>query len=229
MHRDENVIRIFGCVLAAFFWVAQGHAQAPPPKPAPAQPNGAASAPPKTPTPGGTKPSDAGKDAVPPPDYIIGPDDVLTVRVWGQTELSGDFTVRPDGKITLPLVNEVQAGGLTPEQLRHSLTAAVSKFYDEPTVTVNTNKINSRKVFITGNVARPGEYPLLEPTTVVMLITKAGGLAEYADKKNIVILGRELRPDGTPVSWKFNYEDVSNLKNLKQNRELRPGDQVIVR
>ena len=182
----------------------------------PANGNGAAKPPAGTTVPAGV---------TPPPDYVIGPDDVLTVVFWREKELSSEVAVRPDGKITLPLMNDVQAAGLTPEQLRDELTKAAEKYVEGPTVTVVVKAINSRKVFVTGQVGKPGPYPLTGPTTILQLISMAGGLLEYADSKNILILRIE---NGKPVSYKFNYKDVSKGKNLKQNIELKPGDTIIV-
>ena len=160
-----------------------------------------------------------------PRDYVIGPDDVLVVVFWREKEMSSEVSVRPDGKISLPLLNEVQASGFTPEELRLKLTEVASKLIEEPTVTVIVKQINSRKVFVTGQVGKPGPYPLSGPTTVLQLISMAGGLHEYADSKNILIMRTE---NGKPVSFKFNYKDVSKGKNLKQNIELKPGDTIIV-
>jgi polysaccharide export outer membrane protein len=160
-----------------------------------------------------------------PPDYVIGPEDVVSVLVWRNQEMSGDFVVRPDGQITLPLLNDVQAAGLTPEQLRDSLTKAAAKLIEDPAVTVGIKAINSRKVFITGMVGKSGAYPLTAPTTVAQLIAVAGGLQEFADSKNIIIVRTE---NGKQTAFKFNYKDFSRGRNLKQNIELKPGDQVIV-
>ena len=160
-----------------------------------------------------------------PADYVIGPDDVLIVVFWREKEMSSEVSVRPDGKISLPLVNEVQASGLTPEQLRLDLTNAASKFIEEPTVSVVVKTINSRRVFITGQVNKQGPYPLAGPTTVLQLISIAGGLSEYADSKNVTILRNE---NGHVITYHFNYKDVRKGKNLKQNIELKPGDTIIV-
>jgi polysaccharide export outer membrane protein len=159
------------------------------------------------------------------PDYVIGPDDVLTIIVWREKDMSGDVGVRPDGKISLPLVNEVQAAGLTPEQLRTQLTEAFSKLFEEPSVTVVVKAINSRKVFITGQVGKPGPYPLIGPTTVLQLLATAGGILEYADAENISVLRTE---NGKPMRYRFNYKDVSKGRSLSQNIELKPGDTVVV-
>jgi polysaccharide export outer membrane protein len=160
-----------------------------------------------------------------PADFVIGPNDVLTIVFWRDKDMSTDVSVRPDGKISLPLLNDVQAAGLTPEELRVQITAAAARLVEDPTVSVVVKEINSRKVFITGQVAKPGTYPLTGPTTVLQLIAMAGGVLEYADAKNITIMRTE---NGKPVSFSFNYKDVTKRKNLKQNIELKPGDTIIV-
>ena len=160
-----------------------------------------------------------------PPGYVIGPDDALTVVFWREKDLSADVVVRPDGMISLPLINEVRAEGLTPEQLRVTLLTAAAKFVEEPTVTVVVKAINSRKVFITGQVGKPGPYPLNGPTTVLQLIATAGGVAEYADKDKIVVLRKE---GGKDRAYPFNYGEVMKGKRLQENIELKPGDTVIV-
>ena len=163
------------------------------------------------------------------PDYLIGPDDVLTVAVWGEKELSGDFTVRPDGKISLLLVHEIAAAGLTTEQLREILNKQYVPFIEAPNVSVVVKAINSRRVFVNGYVARPGPYQLGSGLTIVQLISVAGGLHDYADSKNIIVLRAEPDADGQPVSVRVNYDDISKGRNLQQNIALKPGDTVIVR
>ncbi len=162
---------------------------------------------------------------VPPPDYVIGADDSLSIIYWDHKEMSADVVVRPDGKITLPLVNDLQASGLTPDQLRQKVTDAGSKFVEGPVVTVIVKEIKSRQVSITGQVGKSGWYPINGPMNVIQLIALAGGLQEYADSKNISIIRVEK---GQPVSYRFNYDEVKKRRNLKQNIELKPGDQVIV-
>jgi polysaccharide biosynthesis/export protein len=180
-----------------------------------------------TPANGGKPPSDVVVPAGVPtaPDYVIGPDDVLTVVFWREKEMSTDATVRPDGKISLPLVNDVQAAGLTPAQLREQLTAAAVKFVNDPNVSIVVKSINSRKVFVTGMVTKPGAYPLSASMTVMQLLAVAGGLHEFADSKNISILRTE---NGRQMALRFNYKDVLQRKNLKQNVELKPGDTIVV-
>ena len=171
--------------------------------------------------------------AVPPPvagvatpaGFVIGQDDALAIVFWREKELSADVVVRPDGMISLPLLNDVRAEGLTPDQLRAALTTAAAKFVEEPTVTVVVKAINSRKVFITGQVLKPGTYSLGGPTTVLQLIAISGGVAEYAKKKKIMVIRKD---NGKDVVHPFNYEQVMQGKRLQQNIELMPGDTVIV-
>ena len=166
---------------------------------------------------------------VPPPGYIIGPDDVLSVVFWKDKDLSGDVVVRPDGRISLPLVNDIQASGLTVGQLREDVATAATKFIESPTVTVIVRQINSRKVFITGQVAKPGAYALGDHMTVIQLIALAGGLTEYADKDNIVVIrNSDRKPDGTPSTYRLNYNDVTKRKKVSQDIELKTGDTIIV-
>jgi polysaccharide biosynthesis/export protein len=162
----------------------------------------------------------------PPSDYVIGPDDHLSVVFWREADLSGDVIVRPDGMISLPLVNDVQAAGLTPEQLRNRITEIAEKYMDDPNTTVIVRQINSRKVFIAGQVEKPGSYPLTGPMTILQLVSTAGGLKEYANGKKIVVM--HMTDDGRQTAHSFNYNDVINKLDVKQNIQLRPGDTVIV-
>ena len=164
-------------------------------------------------------------DPVLPPGYVIGTDDVLSIVYWKDKDMSADAQVRPDGRIALPLINEVQASGLTPDQLREKIVDESKKFMEDASVTVVVRQINSRKAFITGEINKPGPYPLTSPTTVVQLIAMAGGLREYANAKKIMIMRTE---NGRQLSLPFNYKDVTSGKNLKQNIELKPGDTVVV-
>jgi polysaccharide export outer membrane protein len=168
-------------------------------------------------------PVPAGVEA--PADFTIGADDILQIIFWREKDMSVEVAVRPDGKISVPLINEIQAAGLTPEQLRLNLTQAATKYIEEPTVAVVIKTINSRKVFITGQVNRPGPYPLIQATTVLQLIATAGGVLEFADAENIGIV---RTVNGKPTRFRFNYKEVSKGKKLEQNIELKPGDQVIV-
>jgi polysaccharide export outer membrane protein len=160
-----------------------------------------------------------------PADYVIGPEDVLGVVFWRDQDMTGDVTVRPDGMVTLPLLGDVAAAGLTPDVLREQIQKAASKYVQDPSVTIVVRQINSRKVFITGEVKTPGAFPLTGPRTVMQVIALAGGLNEWADAKNITIARTE---NGRQVSFRFNYKDVAQGKKLEQNILLKPGDTVIV-
>lgn len=162
----------------------------------------------------------------PPADYIIGADDVLTINFWRDETMSGDYVVRPDGKISLPLINDVTAAGLTPEQLGARVSEAAKAFFESPTVSVGVKEINSRKVYITGLVAKPGPYLMTGPMTVVQLIAVAGGLQEFAQSKHILVMRTEA---GNNLAYSVNYDDLAKGKNLSQNIVLRPGDTVVVR
>jgi polysaccharide export outer membrane protein len=169
---------------------------------------------------------DIPKDAVTPPaDYVIGVDDKLSIVYWKDKDMSADVIVRPDGKISLPLLNEVTAAGLTPGQLRERISEESRRYVEDANIIVVVMQINSRRVFITGEVNKPGPYALAGPTTVLQLIAMADGLRDYANGKNILIMRNE---NSRPVSLRFSYQDVIARKNLKQNVELRPGDTVMV-
>ena len=161
-----------------------------------------------------------------PSGYVIGVDDVLSILFWRDKDLSApEITVRPDGKVTLPLLNDVQAAGLTPEQLRDTVLDAARKYVEDPNPTVIVKEIKSRKVFITGQVEKPGPYPLNGTVTVLQLIATAGGLRDFADGKNISVI--RVR-DGKQSIFEFNYQDLLKKRYLSQNIELTPGDTVVV-
>ena len=164
--------------------------------------------------------------ARPAPPYVIGPDDVLSIVFWKDKDLSAEVTVRPDGKVSLPLLNDIQAQGRTPDELRDALKQAAQAFVEDPNPTVMVKEIKSRRVFITGQVEKPGPYPLTGETTVLQLIAMAGGIREFADGSNITIIrkGENGRTEILP----FNYRDVLKRKNLTQNVQLQPGDTVVV-
>lgn len=202
-------------------------AQAPrtaPPQPAPqTRPAAPAPAPPAAP---GVPPGQVAPAGVTPPsDYTIGADDVLEVIVWREKDLSAEVKVRPDGKVSLPLVNDIQAGGLTPEAFRAAVTTAVTKFVAEPSVTVIVKQINSRQVFVMGEVVKPGTYPLTAPTTVLQLLAQAGGPTPYAKVDEIGVM---RTVDGKTTRHLFNYKEVSRGRRIEQNILLRPGDTVII-
>jgi polysaccharide export outer membrane protein len=160
-----------------------------------------------------------------PNDYVIGPEDVLTIVFWQDTELTRDVVVRPDGHISLPLLNDIRAAGLTPEQLRDKLATDAARYVEDATVTVIVKEVKSPKVFITGEVVKPGLYPLNRPTTVLQLIATAGGLQEYARSDQINVVRTE---GGRTTFLPFNYKAIMRKKNLQQNVALKAGDTVVV-
>ena len=168
----------------------------------------------------------------PPPGYVVGIGDVFGVTVLKEKDISGDIIVRPDGKVTLPLGDDITAIGLTVEQLRAAITKELIRCcFTDPTVYVQVKAIVSRVVTIEGAVGKPGAYNLIGPMTVSQLIAMAGGVAEFADTKNVMVISGSLKAkDGSPLTYKVNYDDISKGKNVaKNNIDLRPGDQVIVR
>ena len=179
--------------------------------------------------PGQATPGTAGATGVTvPPDYKIGVDDVFDVTFWEEPKMSvTDTRVLPDGRITLPLLSDIHAEGLTVDQLQVVITKAALSVLKEPVVNVKVKQINSRKVSITGMVSKPGQYPILGRMTVLELISQAGGVAEFADKKNIRI---SRIVNGKTESHLFNYKEFTegNPKALQQNIELRPNDIVTV-
>ena len=160
------------------------------------------------------------------PDYVIGADDVLSILFWRDKDLSvPEVTVRPDGKVTLPLLNDLEAAGRTPDQLRDAIVELARKYVEDPNPTVIVKEIKSRRVFITGRIEKPGPYPLNGRTTILQLIAMAGGLREFVDGKDISVMRNEK--DKQTV-FDFNYQDVVKKRYLNQNIELKPGDVVVV-
>ena len=157
--------------------------------------------------------------------FSIGHGDRLRIDVWGQEELDSDVIVQPDGKISLPLVKEVIAAGLTVDALRQELDKRYREFILEPTVSVTVSEINSLKIYVLGEVKNPGELDLLSYTDVLQAIAKAGGFTIYA-KKNKVEIIRTF--GGQKIKTRFNYSQVVRGKNLQQNIPLKPGDVIIV-
>jgi polysaccharide export outer membrane protein len=158
--------------------------------------------------------------------FIIGKDDLLTINVWKEPDVSRSLPVRSDGRISLPLVGEVQAAGLTPLQLEQSIVSKLRNYITEPEVTVMVQQINSEKFNILGQVARPGTYSLTVATTVLDAIAAAGGFREFAKQKGVYIL-RE-NPNGGELRIPFNYKDVIRGKKTEQNIKLHPRDTVVV-
>ncbi len=168
---------------------------------------------------------DRAKQQSSPDEYVIGEQDVLNITVWKERELSGSVVVRPDGKITLPLVDDIKVVGLTTAQLRAVLIEKLKPFVSIPQVTVAVSQINSRKVYLIGEVTKTGTFPINSSTTVLQILAQAGGLKDYAKRKDIYVLRNE---QGKQVRYRFNYDEVIRGKNSQQNILLQPADTVIV-
>jgi len=165
--------------------------------------------------------ADASPAAVDPHTYVVGAEDVLFIKVWREMDFTGSYIVRPDGKITIPLVGDLQASGLTPERLGTQLAQALADFINKPDVTVTVSQVNSKKYYITGQLFRTGEYPLVVPTRVFDALSNGGGFRDFANRKKIIIIRGAQR-------IKFNYDDIIKGKNLEQNIFLENGDTVVV-
>jgi len=158
---------------------------------------------------------------VDPNRFEIGPEDIIRISVWREPELSSAVQVRPDGKITLPLIGEIQAAGETPESLKQKIVTSLSEFMTKPEVMVTLASVQSRRYHISGEVTRPGTFPLIVPVTVLEALTNAGGFREFANLKKIRILRK-----GQIIY--FNYKDVSRGKNLSQNIQIENNDHIFV-
>jgi len=159
-------------------------------------------------------------------DYVIGASDVLRIQVWKNPELSVDVPVRPDGKISVPLANDVQAAGLTATELKDVITQALVDYVAAPDVTVMVREIRSKSVHVIGEVLRPNQFPLIFDMRVLEAIAYAGGFSPYADKSDVRIL--RPNPDGTVVEYRFNYNAFLRGKQPEGNLRLQPGDTIVV-
>lgn len=159
-------------------------------------------------------------------NYVIGNDDLLAINVWKEPDITRSSQVRSDGKISLPLMGEIQAAGLTPQQLEKDITLRLQQYIAKPKVTVMVEQINSKKYNIVGQVARPGTYSLAQISTVMDAIAAAGGLRDFAKQKDIYIL-RES-PGGGKSRISFNYKDFIKGTNPGQNIQLEPHDTIVV-
>ncbi|HEV2521477.1 MAG TPA: polysaccharide biosynthesis/export family protein [Candidatus Acidoferrales bacterium] len=159
------------------------------------------------------------------PAYVIGPEDVLDINIWKEPDVSRTVPVRSDGKISLPLINDVQAAGMTPLQLAQDVTDKLRKFLNEPQVTVIVTAINSQRVFVVGEVIRAGAFPLLPGMTVLQALSSAGGFTTFANAKKIHVM---RIVNGKHVEIPFNYKEVLRGDNPDQNIKLEPGDTVVV-
>jgi polysaccharide export outer membrane protein len=184
-----------------------------------------APAPAQTPAKGNATASPATKPATDDPNYTIGPQDVLDISVWKEAELTRSVPVRPDGKISMPLLNDVQAAGLTPMQLTLRITADLKKFIADPQVTVVVAQINSQRIYILGEVNRAGAFPLLPGMTVLEALSSGGGFTMFANTKKIYVL---RKVNGEQQKYPFNYKDVVHGKSPESNITLKAGDTIVV-
>jgi polysaccharide export outer membrane protein len=175
-----------------------------------------------SPTPDATTSAPAANSAG--PTYVIGPDDVLHVAVWKEADLTATLPVRPDGKISLPLLNDVQAAGMTPMQLAGSLTEKLKKYLADPRVTVVVTQINSKRIYLVGEVARTGAMPMLPNMTVLQALSSAG-LTQFANTKKIYVMRTE---DGKQVKMPVNYRKLVKGQDVDHNYVLRPGDTIVI-
>jgi polysaccharide export outer membrane protein len=173
--------------------------------------------------PAGSPPAEKGRSD---DSYVIGADDVLSINVWKEPDVSRSVTVRSDGKISLPLVGELQASGETPRQLEQDITKRLQSYISEPEVTVIVTESKSQRINILGMVVRPGTYMLTGSATVLDAIAMAGGFKDFAKKKSIYVL--RAGPDGTQKRISFNYNEVIKGVNPEQNIKLMPRDTLVV-
>ena len=156
------------------------------------------------------------------PSYIIGPADVLSIRVWHEPDLSAQsLPVRPDGKISLALLNDIQAAGLTPMELGQKITANLKKYVSDPQVTVVVDAINSKRIYVVGQVERPGAYALLPQMNVLQALSGAGGFQQYSNPKKIYVLRHSEK-------LPFNYKQALKGQHLDKEIILQPGDTIVV-
>ena len=159
-------------------------------------------------------------------DYRVGPGDVLDVLVWKEPEASSTVPIRPDGKISLPLINDLEVTDKTPLEIQAIVVEKLSPYINSPNVTVTVRAVNSKKVYLIGEVAGPGAYQIVRPTTVLQILTEAGGLRPFAKEKDIYVL--RVSSDGQQQKFRFNYKDVIKGQKMEQNILLEPGDTIVV-
>ncbi len=161
-----------------------------------------------------------------PEGFVIGVEDILNINVWKEPEMSRVVPVRPDGMITLPLIGEIQAKGMTPVQLQDQITVSLKKFMSDPQVTVIVAEVHSLTFNVVGLVLKPGYYPLTRRMTVLDAIALSGGFQPFAKQKKVYIL--RTQADGKQVRIPFNYKDVIKGKRPDENIELQPRDTVVI-
>lgn len=160
-------------------------------------------------------------------DYILGPEDVLEITVWRNVDLSKTVTVRPDGKISLPLIGDVSAVGKTTVQLADEISGKLKEYKENPQVTILVKEVNSYAIYVLGEVTHPGKFPLKSKTTLLQAVTVAGGFTSTAARNKIVVF--RFAKDGTSqIKIKASYDDIVLREGSNQNIELKPGDQIVV-
>jgi polysaccharide biosynthesis/export protein len=161
------------------------------------------------------------------PEYFIGPEDVLTITVWRNADLSREVTVRPDGRISLPLIGDITAVGRTPSQLSEDISAKLKEYKENPQVSIVIKEVNSYAIYVLGEVAKPGKYPLRSKTTLLQGITIASGFTQTAARNKMVVF-RFAKDGQGQVKIKASYDDIVLRDGSNQNIELKPGDQIVV-
>ena len=161
------------------------------------------------------------------PEYFIGPEDVLTITVWRNADLSREVTVRPDGRISLPLIGDITAVGKTPAQLSEDISAKLKEYKENPQVSIVIKEVNSYAIYVLGEVAKPGKYPLRSKTTLLQGITIASGFTQTAARNKMVVF-RFAKDGQGQVKIKASYDDIVLRDGSNQNIELKPGDQIVV-
>jgi polysaccharide export outer membrane protein len=157
--------------------------------------------------------------------YVIGPGDVLSIDVWKEPEMSKQVSVRLDGEVSLPLIDDIEAAGLTCTELRKQLEEKYKDFVDVPEVSVTVIESRSKRIYLLGKVARPGEYPMQKNMTIVQAISLAGGLAQWADSSDIKLI-RKIK--GTEKTFRVDYDAIVAGEDLAQNVQLQPDDTIFV-
>ena len=161
------------------------------------------------------------------PEYFIGPEDVLNITVWRNTDLSKEVTVRPDGRISLPLIGDITAVGRTAAQLSEDISAKLKEYKENPQVSIVVKEVNSYAIYVLGEVVKPGKYPLRSKTTLLQAITIASGFTQTAARNKIVVF-RFAKDGGGQIKMKASYDDIVLRDGSNQNIELKPGDQIVV-
>ena len=218
----QRTFKIFSVLLASAALSAPAFSQSQNPQDTPASQTATQTA---TARPAAERPEGVNPPVKVGKDYIIGADDVLDVSVWKEQELTRTLQVRPDGKISMPLLGDVQAAGMTPGQLAQNVSERLKKFLTAPQVTVILTQINSQRVYVIGEVTRPGAYPVLPGMTVLQAISSAGGLTQFANSKKIFVMRNE---NHIQTKYPFSYKEVLDGRKAEENLAVKAGDTIVV-